>query len=85
MIYKAWNLSLSTHEWPQSWKRANIKPLSKLDIPKEGKDYKGTNVTPVIARAFEKVVYKSFAKGTIEASLVPLSSPTDKDETAQIR
>ena len=33
-ITRIWNLSLSTHSWPKSWKRANINPLLKVDVPK---------------------------------------------------
>ena len=53
------NLSLSTHSWPESWKRANISPLAKADVPKENGDFRGISVTPVIARAFERVVYNT--------------------------
>ena len=28
-----WNLSLRTHTWPMSWKRSNINPIPKVDIP----------------------------------------------------
>ena len=44
-----------------SWKRLNINPIPKVDIPKEKSDYRGINITPVITRAFEKVVYNTFA------------------------
>ena len=40
------------------WKEANVNPLPKIDIPVKVSDYRGINVTPIIARAFEKVVYK---------------------------
>ena len=26
IIIRLWNLSLATHQWPRSWKRANINP-----------------------------------------------------------
>ena len=51
-----WNLSLRTHTWPMSWKRLNINPTPKVDIPKEKSDYRGINITRVIARVFEKAV-----------------------------
>ena len=35
VITNVWNLSLSSHTWPDSWKRANINPLAKVDLPKE--------------------------------------------------
>ena len=44
------------HSWPLSWKRANLNPLPKVEIPLDNTDYRGINVTPVIARAFEKIV-----------------------------
>ena len=28
-VTHVWNLSLSTHTWPDSWKRANVNPLPK--------------------------------------------------------
>lgn len=54
-----------------AWKRANINPLPKTDVPKENGDYRSINVTPVIARVFEKVVYHFHAKESFENSLVP--------------
>ena len=70
-ITQVWNLSLSTHSWPGSWKRANINPLPKVDFPKAHSDYRGVNVTPVSARAFEKVVYHSHARKAAEECLTP--------------
>ena len=64
-------MSLSTHTWPDSWKRANINPLPKFDIPKEDSDYWGIKVTSVIARTFEKVVYHTHVKAVVENSLSP--------------
>ena len=64
-----WNLSLRTHTWPMSWKRSNINPIPKVDLPKEKSDYRGINITPVIARAFEKVVYNTFVKEAVEENL----------------
>ena len=64
-------MSLRTHTLPMSWKRptSNINPIPKVDIPKEKSDYRGINITPVIARAFEKVVYNTFAKEAVEENL----------------
>ena len=69
IVTRLWNLSLSTYTWPKSWKRANINPLPKVDIPKEKGDYRGINITPVIARAFEKVVYRTHAQDDVEGNL----------------
>ena len=44
-------------------------PLLKIDVPKGKIDYRGINVTPVIARAFEKSVYKIHARDTVEQHL----------------
>ena len=64
-----YNLSLSTHTWPDSWKRVNVNPLPKVDMPLDDSDYHGINVTPVIARLFEKVVYRTQAQSVIENNL----------------
>ena len=69
VITKIWNLSISTRCWPSPWKCANINPLPKVDIPKAKGDYRGINITPVIARAFEKIVYRSHAQDVIEDHL----------------
>ena len=44
--------------------------MEKIEyIPKEKSDYRGINITPVIARAFEKVVYNTFVKEAVEENL----------------
>ena len=63
-----WNLSLSTHSWPESWK-IDISPLAKVDVPKENGDFRGISVTPVIARAFERVVYNTHVRRVVEEHL----------------
>ena len=40
-----------------------------MDAPKEDSDFREINVTPVIARAFKKVVYHTQARKVIENSL----------------
>ncbi|XP_068724215.1 uncharacterized protein [Montipora capricornis] len=71
VVTKIWNLSLASHTWPTSWKRATIKPLPKVEIPKSYQDYRGINITPVIARAFERIVYQNYVKDTLEKNLTP--------------
>ena len=71
VITQVWNLLSSTHSWPGSWKRANINPLPHVDFPKTDSNYSGINVTPVIARAFEKVVYHTHARKAVEECLTP--------------
>lgn len=58
VITMVWNLSLKTHTWRRAGKKSNIIPLSKVDLLKEKTDYRGINVTSVIARAFEEIVLK---------------------------
>ena len=62
IITRIWNLFISTQSWPRSWKKANINPLPKVEIPQENGEYRGINVPLVMTRAFEKVVYGSHAK-----------------------
>ena len=57
---------IATQSWPSSWKRANITPLPKVELPKCKGDYRGISVTPVIARVFEKTVYRNHAQEAIE-------------------
>ena len=64
-----WNLSLRTHTWPMSWKRSNINPIPKVDLPKEKSDNCGINITPVIARVFKKAVYDTFVKEAVVENL----------------
>ena len=40
-------------------------------IPEENSDYRGINITPVISRPFEKLVYRTHVKYIIEKNLSP--------------
>ena len=66
VIGTLWNKSLAQHKWPSRWKEANIDPLAKVNIPSEYADFRGINVTPVIARCFERKVHNIFNKNCIE-------------------
>ena len=44
--------------------------LPKVDVPVARGDIRGINVTPVIARALEKAVYKIHAQRTVEEQLL---------------
>lgn len=66
-----WNRSLSIQTWPRSWTEANINPLPKVDVPVETADFRGINVMPVIAKAFERIVYNTFNVQEVEAYLCP--------------
>ena len=52
---KVWNMSLATSMWPSLWRTANINPIPKVEIPKIKEDLRGINITPVIARTFERM------------------------------
>ncbi|XP_068703896.1 uncharacterized protein [Montipora foliosa] len=54
---------------PESWKRVNISPLAKVDVPKENGDFRGISVTPVIAGALERVVYNTHVRRVMEDHL----------------
>jgi hypothetical protein len=71
IIHKIWNLSLRLSTWPSSWKRANVNPLPKVDMPKDKTEYRGINITPVIAHAFEKSVYNIHTRVPVEQFLSP--------------
>ena len=70
IITRLWNWSLATYQWPRSCKRANISPLPKVDVPVARGDFRGINVTPVIARALKKAVYKIHAQRLVEEQLM---------------
>ena len=40
-----------------------------MDVPLENSDFRGINITPVIARVLERVVYNAHAKNTVESNL----------------
>lgn len=66
-----WNLSLCSYTWPEAWKESYISPLPKVDAPLQHQDVHDINVTPVIARCFEKIVYHKFSKHAFEENLCP--------------
>lgn len=39
---------------------SNITPIPKVEVPLEDTDFRGINVTHVIARAFKRVIYDIF-------------------------
>lgn len=66
VIKTVWNLSLRNQLWPSLWKKSNINPIPKVAVPVEYTDFRGINITPVIARAFERVVYDVYCKKDLE-------------------
>ena len=69
VLTKVWNLSLKTYTWPVSWKRSNINPIPKVDMMKENSDYRGINITPVIARAFKRTFLRLHVNNNIKRHL----------------
>ena len=69
VIENVWNLSLRKQHWPSSWKKSNISPIPKVAVPVEDTDFRGINITPVTARAFERVVYNVYCKKDLEMYL----------------
>ena len=65
------NLSLCSYTWPEAWKESNISQLPKVDTPTQRQDFRGINITPVIARCFEKIVYHKFSKRAFVENLGP--------------
>ena len=69
LVTALWNKSLSSYTWPTAWKEANMNPLPKVDTPVQYSDFRGINVTPVIARCFERTVYHHYSKKVFEEHL----------------
>ena len=69
MVTALWNKSLSSYTQPTAWKEANINPLSKVDTPVQYLDFRGINVTPVIAGCFERTEYHHYSKKVFEENL----------------
>ena len=46
-----------------------MNPLPKIDTPFQYSDFRGINVTPVIARCFERTVYHHYSKKVFEENL----------------
>ena len=54
------NQSIQESIVPIQWKEAYIKPIQKIPAPKLPSDYRPISITPVLARAMEKMVVKEF-------------------------
>ena len=64
MVAALWNKSLSPYTRPTAWKEANINPL-----PVQYSDFRGINMTPVIAGCFERTEYHHYSKKVFEENL----------------
>jgi hypothetical protein len=54
------NLSLVTSTVPQQWKQATIRPIPKVNPPKQHADFRPISITPVLTRIMERTVVHSF-------------------------
>ena len=69
MVTLIWNLTLFSYTWLEAWNESKISPLPKVDPRTQHQDFHGINVTPVIARFFEKIVYHEFSKHAFAENL----------------
>lgn len=66
VVTALWNKSFSSHTCSTAWKEASINSLLKVDIPLQHPNFRGINVTPVIARCFERTVHHHYSKKVFE-------------------
>ena len=59
-LTQLFNLSLSQAVVPNQWKIAKIKPIPKIKVPLQEKDFRPISVTPVLSRVMEKLVVRAF-------------------------
>ena len=71
VIHKIWNQSVKSSTWCSFWKRANVIPPPEFDMPKDKTEYRGINITPVIARGFQKSEYSIHARDVVEEAFLP--------------
>jgi len=59
-IAHLFNLSLVTSTVPQQWKQAIIRPIPKVNPPKQHADFRPISSTPILIRFMERTVVHSF-------------------------
>ena len=64
------NLSLSTSNFPQSWKNAKIIPLHKKDDKLNPKNYRPVAILPVFSKVLERVVFNQIIQYLSSNSLL---------------
>ena len=80
-----WNVSLSNQRSPGAWKRGNVYPLPKVDIPVKPQDFRGICATSVIARTFVRVVYYTLVKKVWRITWIITSLRTEQKAVVQTR
>ena len=56
-LCQIFNMSLSTGQFPDSWKVARVAPIYKDGSSSENSNYRPISVLPVVSRLFEKLIY----------------------------
>ena len=54
------NLSLKASRFPKIWKRSTVIPLHKKDSKNEINNYRPVSLISIVAKVFEKVIFKHF-------------------------
>ena len=57
-LCRLFNLSLQKHQFPSSWKVANVVPIFKKSDPQKVENYRPISLLSLISKVFEKCVYK---------------------------
>ena len=57
-LSKIFNISLSTHTFPNAWKLANIVPVFKKNDPSSVKNYRPISLLSIIGKIMERCIYK---------------------------
>ena len=56
------NLSIETHQFPHSWKKAKIIPLLKKEDPLDPKNYRPVAILTILSKVLEKVIFLQVAE-----------------------
>ena len=56
------NAAITTEILPDEWKIAKVTPISKSGIFSELSNYRPISIIPIVAKAFEKIIYDQLYK-----------------------
>jgi len=59
-ITSLFNQSIICSTVPAQWKRAYIRPVNKIAVPKVPADFRPISITPVLSRMMEKMIVRTF-------------------------
>ena len=57
-LTRLFNLSLTSHQYPTPWKKANVTPIFKKDDPSDVNNYRPISLLSCLSKLFEKIVFK---------------------------